>query len=1518
MPTDADLLLGRLAVERGFVTAGQRDSALEEQERETRDTGRVRFLGEILVSLGLLTPEQLLELSEAGVERVLRLQHTVIEQAPAGAASAAHSNGTPPGAASAAHSNEARPAARPAAEILVEKGLLSREGLEHGSRVRKTSPVPPEEPYFADPSLLGIEGSRLGRYRILRRLGSGAMSDIYLADQIDLKRRVALKVLPRELSMNPDRIARFAREIEILARLHHPHICPVFESGRDGEVQFYAMANLEGLDLDQVLKTQRVDPARAAEIARQIADALHCAHQAGIVHRDMKPRNIVVTRGRRKRSDSGKPRASAGGTDSTTGSSVSLPGAGSDSRASAGPRLPSPEYEDHAYLIDFGLAFYQEADPLTVAGAVLGTPSYMAPEQAVGGFMTVDARTDVYGAGAVLYEMLTLRPPFTGSHMTEIITRVTSYEATMPSRLRADCPRELEIITMKCLEKDPNRRYATAQDLEADLAHFLAGEPITAQPASVIYKVRRKITRNPAASIGLGLAAALVMLLALLTWGPARITIRSSPSGALVSIDGRPTGLRTPVEDRCSWPPGARLITLEHEGYEPESALLETRALAAVEIAITLRHHRGILTVTSNENAVRMEVFPAGESSSPFALSEVAAGDRVEGRRGKPSFDSPPPDGGRGFAQDGRGEPDRVRPWRTLTIPQEELELDTGRWRLVFSKENFFGAEQIVEVARDGIARVHVTMRPMLAWSFATGDAIEGSTAVADLDGDGHLEVVVASGDGAVYALRGEAGGVLWKTVRSFPFVATPAVADLEGDGAVEVIALGEKEALVLAGRDGAVLRSWPVEEPGLTRPAIGKIDGDGVLDIIVCDGAGRVRACSGTDGREIWRFTTGGKIHSSPALCRLDRDGVPDVVVATQASRVCALSGATGTPLWSRDFAPGSTLASPVVGELNGDGTPDVVIGSWDSAVYALDGRTGEPLWQFPTNKHIPSTAELTDLTHDGQLDVVIGSADGCLYALDGRVDRASTPPALLWKAETDYEIWGAVSSCDITHDGVPDLFVASDDHYAYAFDGQDGHRLWRFRAGHQIISALEIADLDEDGVAEAVFTSKDRSVYAVRVEPASPTLWIAETGPVSTFSPECLRVNGDSIPDVIVGTEDGHLCAHSGAEGAPLWRCRVGGMTPGPLARGKFDDDGVEDLLSGGSDEMMYAVSGRTGTVLWKVRSGALPMETDCLEDMNGDGFTDVALGFRGGVLRAISGKDGLALWNFRVEDALSSIPFGRDLDGDGRREVLVGSGDGTVHALSSRDAAPAWTCGAEMAVDSVSPLADLDGEGGPDLLLGSDGGGILAIRAHDAGRLWKREMGARLGLPPGLVDARGDGVMDVVAGMEDGRVIALSGRDGRTLWELAASKASIGAWLREDLDRDGVTDAVVGAGTSLARAISGKSGRVLWESPASGTEFTAFSAAELTGDRVPDLLAGTKAGILYAISGADGTLLWRYRVGRPGSGRPCAMDLNGDGIPDVVAGSLDGRLHAIDGRPRRRLGVLWSVEGGRGERK
>jgi len=305
---------------------------------------------------------------------------------------------------------------------------------------------------------------KIGHFELLDQIGVGGHGTVWRAKDTELGRTVAIKI-PRKRSISQDGEEQFLSEARAAAQLSHPGIVTIHEVGRDDDRLYIVSDFVDGVDLSEWLSAKSMTFQEACEFCSQVADALHHAHESGVIHRDLKPGNIMMG-------------------------------------------------ENNAPLImDFGLAKQDMGEvTVTLDGRILGTPAYMSPEQAKGEGHRVDRRADIYSLGVILYELLTGEWPFRGVAKM-LLQQVINDEPISPRKLVGAIPRDLETITLKCLEKSAASRYATAQELKADIDAWLAHEPIQARPVGTIGKLKRWRQRNPVVA---NLAIGFFMMLSLM------------------------------------------------------------------------------------------------------------------------------------------------------------------------------------------------------------------------------------------------------------------------------------------------------------------------------------------------------------------------------------------------------------------------------------------------------------------------------------------------------------------------------------------------------------------------------------------------------------------------------------------------------------------------------------------------------------------------------------------------------------------------------------------------------------------------------------------------------------------------------------------------------------------------------------------------------------------------------------------------------------------------------------------
>ncbi|MGA1870928.1 MAG: protein kinase domain-containing protein [bacterium] len=368
-----------------------------------------------------------------------------------------------------------------------------------------------------------------GRYEVVKEVGKGSMGVVYEAHDPDIDRKVALKVLRQDRLTSEAFVERFLKEAKAIGRLSHQDIVTVYDVGQDRGTVYITMEFATGISLDRLAQEKRLRFDQMVNIGIQVAETLDYAHQRGIIHRDIKPSNIIISHG------------------------------------------------DRVKITDFGIAHIEDpaAPQQTQAGEILGTPAYMAPEQAMG--QPVDGRSDLFSLGAILYELATGSRPFRGENLAALIKAVADERPVEPIRKRAEIPRRFSDTIMKCLEKNPDKRFQTGRELVESLQSCLSAE------APLKVKRRRLLSFASMGAILVVVSVIAGFFLYLSLTPKAMLDVKSMPSGAQVIVDGAFKG-KSPI--KLKLPLGKHEVRLVLSNYYDWEAQVQ---LEEGEIPLTVR-----------------------------------------------------------------------------------------------------------------------------------------------------------------------------------------------------------------------------------------------------------------------------------------------------------------------------------------------------------------------------------------------------------------------------------------------------------------------------------------------------------------------------------------------------------------------------------------------------------------------------------------------------------------------------------------------------------------------------------------------------------------------------------------------------------------------------------------------------------------------------------------------------------------------------------------------------------------
>jgi WD40 repeat protein/tetratricopeptide (TPR) repeat protein len=1120
---------------------------------------------------------------------------------------------------------------------------VARPGSPHDEPTA-VAPPGPDGAAAAGPAATDPAGIRsFGDYEIVREVARGGMGVVFQARQVRLNRTVALKMILAGPLAGESDIRRFQTEAEAAAHLDHPGIVPIFEVGEHEGRHYFSMGFVEGESLAQRLNTGPLGSRPAAELLAKVTEAIAYAHRRGVIHRDLKPANILID---------------AGG---------------------------------HPRVTDFGLAKKVQADShLTASGQIMGTPSYMPPEQAGGNRGEVGPAADVYALGATLYCMVIGRPPFQAATAMDTVLQVINDDPVPPRRLNPAVDRDIETICLKCLEKDPARRYPSADALREDLRRFLAGESIRARPVGRAERLWRWCRRNPMLAAAVGAAAALLVAVAGLSVLDARRQARHAADQA--EANRRITAALAESNRRLAMLDFERGRAACEQGQVGAGMLWMVRALEdAAESGDTAWQHAALLNlaawrphlpplraVFSHDEAVWSVAFsPDGRTALTGSGDGTARlWDAVTGRPiGQPmphqsnvSSVAFSPDGRTALTGSGDGT---ARLWDAASGQPigQPLQHELGVNSVAFSPDGRIA----LTGSRDGTARL---------WDATSGQPIGQPLKHGDAVGR-----VAFSPDGQT-ALTGSEDGTarLWDARTG-----TPIGAPLVHGPWVAGIAFSPDGRTILTGSPDKTARLWDAA----SGRAIGThLPHDGGIIGMAFSPDGRTILTGSNDKTaRLWDAASGQRI-GQPLQ---HRAGVTSV--AFNPDGRTALTGSEdGTArLW--DAATGQPMGRPMVHQ--GDVLAVAFSPDGKAVLTASADRTAR-LWDAASGQPIGQPLELADR----------GGAFAVAFSPDGQMILTGGIPgtARLWDAAS-----GQPKGRPLPHPGQIEAVAISPDGKTLLTLGHENvARLWDAASGRPRGSLLK----HRHAVIAAAF-SPDSTVALTGSNDKTARLWETATGrPIG----DPLELAGEVR--AVAFSPDGRTFVTGGADRtARLWDA----ATHQPIARPLTFPDPVRAVAFTPGGPIVFTVSGGYEARLWDGETGR-PIGKPMKHPRE---FRAVAFSLDGRMLLTGSWDNLARLW-----DMATGLPLGKPREHGIAVAAAAFSPDGRTFLTSDYNSGNVWRWGVPAPVQADLPRLTAWVQVITGLELDDQG----SVRTLD-NETWRqrRERLAQLGGPPPGATAR-----------------------------------------------------------------------------------------------------------------------------------------------------------------------------------
>jgi outer membrane protein assembly factor BamB/predicted Ser/Thr protein kinase len=1145
--------------------------------------------------------------------------------------------------------------------------------------------MPPAEP----------DRGQFGKYEIIGEIARGGVGVVYKARQKELDRVVALKVLQGGTAASPERVKRFMQEAQAAAKLQHPNIVPIHDFGTHGGEYFFTMDLIDGESLADLIARGPIQPKEALDIIRQVAEALQHAHENGIIHRDIKPGNILLDK------------------------------------------------SGNVKVTDFGLAKEVDRDQmhLTVTGQVMGTPRYMSPEQASGNTAQADQRSDIFSLGATLYEMLTGKPTFESDNVIEILRKICTEEPVPPHKLNPKIHRDIETICLQALEKPPERRYQSAAEMTADIQRFFDGEPIEAKPIGIVERIARRLRKHGkviAINAGL-LTVAAYFIFFYLTNRPGYLRLQIDPADADVALDG--SLLETNQLDAdIKLRPGAHRLHVELEPfYEPQTFTWELKPGETRTLPVGLARRTGTLNITTDPPDAAVTVVRPDGSKMPL--------------RG-PSIQLDLPTGTYGILV--YRENFLSRRVTTELASQQTNRQDFALSPITLWSQptggNVLSVPVVADcdgdgfpdlVAGDDDGKVYCLSgrSGVPLWVVQTPGAVQSPLAAGDLNGAGSTEILFGCSDGKLYCINGRTGIQQWSHATNGPILGPTLLHDVNSDGTLDAI-FGSADGWVRAvsGNDGKEL--WKHQTKGKIESCLAWIRQDAQPVLLAGSSDGRLCVLNPGTGELLWEVNTGkpllfplriedihrdGKLTAllptpkSPADARthtavslderkvtgvsdtfprwldLDGDGQPEKIVVAEDSTTCFKADSTNV-LWKSDFP----AAAASFADMDGDGWLDFVFNNGSEELICLSGRDGASLGRITLDAGTGRGYTLEDMDRNGLPDICTGAGRRlyCFSLFGGRKEWMA-------KAEAYYDAPFAATAGK--------LITKTVDGGLACYDPQNSTPLWRVTTNTQPspypgLAATQGLAFDTD--------AGSRYLCAYSAD-TGKWVWRAKLGGETNLPIAPPAVQGDCV---VVGDGNKYVYCFGLTNGVLRWQQPASKvLTPAGI--------GNDSMFVSSGENLLYNLARADGQERWKGRMSDPLASAPLVLDVNDDGVEDAVGVCLNGVVYAVNGQAGQIIWEYKYAPSRVLSQNGIVRAGKDSMKGILATVTGNVICLDLKTGATVWTMALKESIMSAPAVAEINGDGVPDVVVGTMGRRVYCLSGKDGERLWCYEVGGQI---------------------------------------------------------------------------------------------------------------------------------------------------------------------------------------------
>jgi outer membrane protein assembly factor BamB/predicted Ser/Thr protein kinase len=1188
------------------------------------------------------------------------------------------------------------------------RGYNRAVALEEQNRAKNPTVAGKVAEHLADaPPVL----TEFGNYEVISEIARGGVGIIYKARQRGLGRIVALKVLQGGSTVGAEDVQRFLHEARAASKLQHPNIVPIHDFGTQDGMYYFTMDFVEGESLADRMERGPVPVREALEIVKQVADALHYAHEHGVVHRDVKPGNILLDK------------------------------------------------SGHVWVTDFGVAKevdQKEQSRLTVTGQVMGTPRYMSPEQAGGNTARADRRSDVFSLGVTLYEMLTGQPAFDAENIFVLLEKVTKENPPAPHRLNAKVHRDASTICEKAMEKAPERRYVSAMAMAADIGRFLSGEPIEARPVGGLVRGVRHLRKhwkliaiNSVVFAAIG-GAVVYGVYAYLASRPSHLRLQLARPDISVRVDGKRMTAEA-LQANMSLKPGRHELTARLEpDYEQYTMSFDAKPGERITLPVTLARRTGRLEiVTDPPDAAVTITMPDGKRKSfrgPRVDEELPTGRYVASVHRENYLAQQVST----TVEAGRTRPLRfalpaITLWavptsgNVLSVPAVARMNDSGCGDVVVGDDD---GKIYCLSGKDGVAR----------WVFRAQDAVQAPVALADINNDGVPDVIVGSTDHRLYCLNGKDGKPLWTFETGGAIVGPTRLKDINGDGVPDVFfGSGDNFVYAVSGADGKLI--WKFRAGGRVESALAWQRTATGYQLLVGSGDKTLYALNPATGEIMWKTET-----PMPLLLpiRVEDPDNNGRLVALLPAPQSADDVLTHVAVSLDDHKViGVSDAFPLRLDLNGDGHPlKLRVSRNGTECYAADGS--HLLWR---NEHPAVAPHGADVDGDGILDLIFNNGPDEIICVNGKTG------AEMGRIKLDAPIGRGYSLEDVDRDGVPDVTLGAG-RKVFCLSWVGGRRRWVAKSN----GYFDVPLAQVDGKIVAKNQAGQIAVYTGEI--AQP-LWTCNTAPqpspysgvaagqgiVADANPRNRELrafraadgallwstNLHGIVDSPIGAptiENNHLIVGDGnnlvhcfnaTNGATRWSTPLPRVTIAPTIAS-------DSVCVADSEGAVHCLALTNGKERWRFRLSAnaprWSTPPTLVEIKSNEVFIVVN---NGGYTYALDGRTGNTLWWF--QHARSPAYSRNRLVWAGGERGILATASGEIYWLDLALGKSVWTTNLHEPIMSEVVLCRHNGQNNPpDILVGTMSRRLHCLDGRNGLILWSYDVGAqiRYSVPQLLADS------------------------------------------------------------------------------------------------------------------------------------------------------------------------------------